>query len=68
MTLDGEWKAVEGATAAERAGMWFFKVVVRDRRGAAVTRERAPHALWRKVFSATMMPKAVVNDMPLAFL
>ena len=27
-TLDGEWKAVEGATAAERAVMRFFKVVV----------------------------------------
>ena len=28
MTLDGEWKAVEGATAAEKAAMRFFKVVV----------------------------------------
>ena len=27
-TLDGEWKAVEGATAAEKAAMRFFKVVV----------------------------------------
>jgi len=27
-TLDGEWKAVEGATAAEKAVMRFFKVVV----------------------------------------
>jgi len=26
--LDGEWKAVEGATAAEKAAMRFFKVVV----------------------------------------
>ena len=26
-TLDGEWKAVEGATAAEKAAMRFFKVV-----------------------------------------
>ena len=26
--LDGEWKAVEGASAAERAAMRFFKVVV----------------------------------------
>ena len=26
--LDGDWKAVEGATAAERAAMRFFKVVV----------------------------------------
>ncbi len=25
---DGEWKAVEGATAAEKAAMRFFKVVV----------------------------------------
>ena len=27
-TLDGEWKAVEGETAAEKAAMRFFKVVV----------------------------------------
>ena len=27
-TLDGEWKAVEGATAAEKAVRRFFKVVV----------------------------------------
>ena len=27
-TLDGEWKAVEGATAAEKAAMRFFKVEV----------------------------------------
>ncbi len=27
-TLDGEWKAVEGATAAEKAAMRFFNVVV----------------------------------------
>ena len=27
-TLDGEWKVVEGATAAEKAAMRFFKVVV----------------------------------------
>ena len=27
-TLDGEWKTVEGATAAEKAAMRFFKVVV----------------------------------------
>ena len=27
-TLDGKWKAVEGATAAEKAEMRFFKVVV----------------------------------------
>ena len=27
-TLDGEWKAVEGATAEEKAAMRFFKVVV----------------------------------------
>ena len=26
--LDGEWKAVEGATAAEKSAMRFFKVVV----------------------------------------
>ena len=26
--VDGEWKAVEGATAAEKAAMQFFKVVV----------------------------------------
>ena len=26
--LDGEWKAFEGATAAEKAAMRFFKVVV----------------------------------------
>ncbi len=26
--LDGEWKAVEGASAAETAAMRFFKVVV----------------------------------------
>ncbi len=26
--LDGEWKVVEGATAAEKAAMRFFKVVV----------------------------------------
>ena len=26
--LNGEWKAVEGATAAENAAMRFFKVVV----------------------------------------
>ncbi len=26
--LDGEWKTVEGATAAEKAAMRFFKVVV----------------------------------------
>ncbi len=27
-TLDGEWKTVEGASAAEKAAMRFFKVVV----------------------------------------
>ena len=27
-TLDGEWKSVEGATAAEKVAMRFFKVVV----------------------------------------
>ena len=27
-TLDGEWKSVEGASAAEKAAMRFFKVVV----------------------------------------
>ena len=27
-TLGGEWKAVEGATAEEKAAMCFFKVVV----------------------------------------
>ena len=27
-TLDSEWKVVEGATAAEKAAMRFFKVVV----------------------------------------
>ena len=27
-TLDGEWRTVEGATAAEKAAMRFFKVVV----------------------------------------
>ena len=27
-TLDGEWKSIEGATAAEKAAMRFFKVVV----------------------------------------
>ena len=27
-TLDGEWKAVDGATAAEKAAMRFFKVMV----------------------------------------
>ena len=27
-TLDGEWKAVEGVSAAEKAAMRFFKVVV----------------------------------------
>ncbi len=27
-TLEGPWKAVEGATTAERAAMRFFKVVV----------------------------------------
>ena len=27
-TLDGEWKSVEGTTAAEKAAMRFFKVVV----------------------------------------
>ena len=27
-TLDGEWKVVEGAAAAEKAAMRFFKVVV----------------------------------------
>ena len=27
-TLDGEWKSVEGATAAEKAAMRFFKLVV----------------------------------------
>ena len=26
--VDGEWKVVEGATAAEKAAMRFFKVVV----------------------------------------
>ena len=26
--VDGEWKSVEGATAAEKAAMRFFKVVV----------------------------------------
>ena len=29
--LDGEWKVVEGATAAEKAAMRFFKVVVPER-------------------------------------
>jgi len=28
VTLDGEWKAVEGEKAAEKAAMRFFKVVV----------------------------------------
>ena len=28
MVLDGEWKSVEEATAAEKAAMRFFKVVV----------------------------------------
>ena len=28
VTLDGEWKSVEGATATEKAAMRFFKVVV----------------------------------------
>ena len=28
LTLDGEWKAGEGATATEKAAMRFFKVVV----------------------------------------
>ena len=27
-TLDGEWRAVEGALAAEKVAMRFFKVVV----------------------------------------
>ena len=27
-SLDGEWEAVDGATAAEKAVMRFFKVVV----------------------------------------
>ena len=27
-TLNGEWKTVEGATAAEKVAMRFFKVVV----------------------------------------
>ena len=27
-TLDGEWQSVEGATAAEKAAMRFFKVTV----------------------------------------
>ena len=27
-TLEGEWKPVKGATAAKRAAMRFFKVVV----------------------------------------
>ena len=27
-TLDGEWEAVDGATAAEKAAMRFFKVMV----------------------------------------
>ena len=27
-SLDGEWKAVEGATGEEKAAMRFFKVVV----------------------------------------
>ena len=26
--LDGDWKAVEGTTAAEKAAMRFFKVAV----------------------------------------
>ena len=29
--LDGEWKAVEGATAEEKVAMRFFKVVVEVR-------------------------------------
>ena len=28
VTLEGPWKSVEGATAAEKAAMRFFKVVV----------------------------------------
>ena len=28
VTLDGEWKTVEGATAEEKAAMRFFKVTV----------------------------------------
>ena len=32
-TLDCEWKAVEGATAEEKAVMRFFKVVVGCSRG-----------------------------------
>ena len=27
-SLDGEWEAVDGATAAEKAAMRFFKVMV----------------------------------------
>ena len=32
-TLEGEWKAVEGAPAAEKAAMRFFKVVVEVQEG-----------------------------------
>ena len=28
MALEGEWKSVEGVSAAEKAAMRFFKVVV----------------------------------------
>ena len=44
MTLDGEWKVVEGATAAEKAAMRFFKVVVEGQWGGAVAQERDPPA------------------------
>ena len=37
-TLGGEWKAVEGVSAAEKAAMRFFKVVVEVQWGADSSR------------------------------
>ena len=47
-TLDGEWKAVEGATAAEKAAMRFFKVVV-GAVGARLARRARPTGGKRQV-------------------
>ena len=41
-SLGGEWKAVEGATAAEKAAMRFFKVVVGGCVGGRLARRARP--------------------------
>ena len=54
--VDGEWKAVEGATAAEKAAMRFFKVVVEGQEGRGSPRGLAPPQRARRRFSQGAPP------------